>query len=140
MVDSSGARTCIHLHVSLPLYHCATDANVVIPVWQILAKPLNMSYLLLVKWVGIPAKLQIRQKYAPYVKAYHQITRHKGKRNLICCISVNFNVFYSMVDIRLLTGRKCMRCKLICRRGKDITHSKPNSSITAEVIRATTMM
>ena len=27
MVGAGGTRTCVHLHVSRPLYHCATDAN-----------------------------------------------------------------------------------------------------------------
>ena len=27
MVGGGGTRTCIHPHVSRPLYHCATDAT-----------------------------------------------------------------------------------------------------------------
>ena len=27
MVNTGGTRTCVHPHVSRPLYHCATDAD-----------------------------------------------------------------------------------------------------------------
>ena len=27
MVSAGGTRTCVHLHVSRPLYHCATDGQ-----------------------------------------------------------------------------------------------------------------
>ena len=27
MVDASGTRTCVHTHVSHPLFHCATDTD-----------------------------------------------------------------------------------------------------------------
>ena len=27
MVDTGGTRTCVHLHVSRPLYHCAMDLD-----------------------------------------------------------------------------------------------------------------
>ena len=27
MVSAGGTRTCVHPHVSCPIYHCATDAD-----------------------------------------------------------------------------------------------------------------
>ena len=42
MVGAGGTRTCVHPHVSRPLYHCATDADRRLQTADLLIpKPMN---------------------------------------------------------------------------------------------------